>query len=139
MISKRIVYQMDDGSVAVIIPCLDCGLTVEEIADKDVPTSSQFYIVDASQIPEDRTFRGAWRLSDGNIVHNIEIAKTIAHEMRRSFREKEFEPLDTESTIPSLSSSAESARKLIREKYAAMQIAIESSSSVFQIKAALAA
>ena len=56
---KRIVYTNDDGTVAVIVPA-DCGLTIEEIADKDVPTGKKYHIVDVSDIPTDRTFRDAW-------------------------------------------------------------------------------
>jgi hypothetical protein len=58
--NKRILYPTDDGGVAVIVPAPDCGLTVEEIAAKDVPEGKPFKIVDAADIPEDRTFRDAW-------------------------------------------------------------------------------
>jgi hypothetical protein len=57
--NKRIIYPTDEGGVAVIIPA-DCGLTIEEIAAKDVPTGKTFKIVDATNIPSDRTFRNAW-------------------------------------------------------------------------------
>ena len=56
--NQRIIYPTDDG-IAVIIPA-DCGLTIEEIAAKDVPAGVPYKIVDVSEIPEDRTFRGAW-------------------------------------------------------------------------------
>jgi len=58
--TKRIIYQTDDGGVAVIIPTVECGLTIEQIADKDVPTGKPYKIVDVSDIPTDRTFRNAW-------------------------------------------------------------------------------
>lgn len=57
---KRIIYQTDDGGVAVLIPAHECGLTIEEIAAKDVPEGKPFKIVNASDIPTDRTFRNAW-------------------------------------------------------------------------------
>ena len=57
--NKRIVYKNDDGSVSIIVPA-DCGLTVEEIAAKDVPSGKEYHIVDNSEIPSDRTFRNAW-------------------------------------------------------------------------------
>ena len=60
MSNSRVIYKTDDGGVAVIIPAPDCGLTIEEIAAKDVPAGKQFKIVDVSDIPEDRTFRNAW-------------------------------------------------------------------------------
>ena len=58
--NNRIIYPTDEGGVAVIIPAAECGLTIEEIAAKDVPEGKPFKIVDVSDIPEDRTFRGAW-------------------------------------------------------------------------------
>jgi hypothetical protein len=57
--NSRILYPTDDGGVAVIVPA-DCGLTIEEIAAKDVPAGKPYEIVDVADIPSDRTFRGAW-------------------------------------------------------------------------------
>ena len=58
--NQRIIYPTDDGGVAIIIPAVECGLTIEEIADKDVPEGKPFKIVDVADIPTDRTFRDAW-------------------------------------------------------------------------------
>lgn len=58
--NQRIIYPTDDGGVAVIIPAPDCGLTIDEIAAKDVPPGKPFKIVEAADIPTDRTFRAAW-------------------------------------------------------------------------------
>ena len=60
MSNLRVIYPTDEGGVAVIIPAAECGLTIEEIAAKDVPAGKPFKIVDVSDIPEDRTFRNAW-------------------------------------------------------------------------------
>jgi hypothetical protein len=57
--NKRIIYQNDEGGISIIVPA-DCGLTIEEIATKDVPTGKAYNIVDVSEIPTDRTFRDAW-------------------------------------------------------------------------------
>lgn len=57
--NSRIIYPTDEGSVAVIIPA-ECGLTIEQIAAKDVPAGKPFKIVDVADIPTDRTFRDAW-------------------------------------------------------------------------------
>ena len=58
--NSRIIYPTADGGVAVIIPAEECGLTIEAIAAKDVPAGTPFKIVDATDIPSDRTFRNAW-------------------------------------------------------------------------------
>jgi hypothetical protein len=57
--TQRIIYPTDDGGVAILTPA-DCGLSIEEIADKDVPKGKPYKIVDVSDIPTDRTFRNAW-------------------------------------------------------------------------------
>jgi len=57
--NSRIIVPTDDGGVAVIVPA-DCGLTIEQIAAKDVPAGTPYEIVDVADIPSDRTFRGAW-------------------------------------------------------------------------------
>ena len=62
--NSRIIYSTDDGGVAVIIPAPECGLTIEEIAAKDVPAGKPFKIVDVADIPTDRTFRNAWEYSE---------------------------------------------------------------------------
>ena len=58
--NQRIIYPTDEGGVAVIIPAPECGLTIEQIAAKDVPAGKPYKIVDGSDIPSDRTFRNAW-------------------------------------------------------------------------------
>ena len=58
--NKRIIYETEEGGVAVIIPAPECDLTIEESAAKDVPEGVSYHIVDASEVPSDRTFRGAW-------------------------------------------------------------------------------
>ena len=72
--NQRIIYPTDNGGVAVIVPAAECGLTIEEIAAKDVPpivvygpeqtvvssSPRPYEIVDVADIPSDRTFRGAW-------------------------------------------------------------------------------
>ena len=44
MQNKRIIYQNDDGGVAVLTPA-DCGLTIEQIAAKDVPKASHIKLL----------------------------------------------------------------------------------------------
>lgn len=58
--NQRIIYPNDEGGVSIIIPALECGLNIEQIAAKDVPTGKPYQIVDVSDIPNDRTFRNAW-------------------------------------------------------------------------------
>jgi hypothetical protein len=66
--NKRIIYKNDTGGVAVIIPWLGSGLTVEEIAAKDVPAGKPYRIVDAADIPTDRTNRDAWTVEIADLT-----------------------------------------------------------------------
>ena len=71
------------------------------------------------------------------ITINIDKAKTIAHDKRREARLAEFAPLDVKATIPSEATAAEEARQAVREKYATMQTAIDSATTVDKIKSVL--
>jgi len=67
---KRIIYKNTDGTISIIIPA-DCGLTVEQIAQKDVPTGLKYKIVDVSDIPSDREFRNAWTIDDAELTDGV--------------------------------------------------------------------
>lgn len=69
--NQRIIYQTDDGGVAVIIPAPDCGLTIERVAAKDVPTGKPYKIVDVSEIPTDRSRREAWTVSADDLTDGV--------------------------------------------------------------------
>jgi len=71
------------------------------------------------------------------ITININKAKTIAHDARRTARSAEFAPLDIKATIPSEATSAEAERQVIRDKYAVMQTAIDAATTTDQLKAAM--
>lgn len=71
---------------------------------------------------------------------NITKAKAIAHDMRREARAVEFAPHDEviAKRIPGVTEAeAEAARQAIRDKYAAVQIAIDAAATPDEIKAAL--
>ncbi len=60
--NKRIIYQTAEGGVAILIPTPEClaERTIEEIAAKDVPAGVPYKIINAEDMPSDRTFRNAW-------------------------------------------------------------------------------
>lgn len=53
--NKRIIFPNDNGGVSIIIPTESV-----EAAMKDIPSGKPYLIVDAADIPTDRTFRNAW-------------------------------------------------------------------------------
>ncbi len=67
---KRIIYKNTDGTIEIIIPA-DCGLTIEQIAQKDVPTGLKYKIVNVSEVPTDRTFRNAWTIDEAELTDGV--------------------------------------------------------------------
>lgn len=61
--NQRIIYPNGDG-ISIVIPTGE--LPVDEVAQKDVPAGVPYLWVDASAIPEDRTFRNAWQADFSN-------------------------------------------------------------------------
>ena len=57
---QRIIYPNDDGGVSIVCPSPSTRYTMEELAIKDVPTGLPYRIINAVDIPTDRTFRDAW-------------------------------------------------------------------------------
>lgn len=58
--NKFIIYPQENNSVAIIYPAPECGLTVEEIALKDVPTGIPYMIINSNELPENDEFFEAW-------------------------------------------------------------------------------
>jgi hypothetical protein len=71
--TQRIIYQTDDGGVAVIIPAPEAleQYGIEAIALKDVPAGRPFKIVDTADIPSDRTFRAAWEVDEATLTDGV--------------------------------------------------------------------
>jgi len=55
---KVIIFPEENGSISVCNPT--GALSVEATALKDVPTGVKYKIIDASDLPTDRSFRIAW-------------------------------------------------------------------------------
>jgi hypothetical protein len=135
--SQRIIYQTSEG-VAVVIPTGE--LPIEAVLAKDVPAGVDAEVVDVSAIPSDRTFRNAWEKQGRAIGHNMAKVRSIAHDRRRAMRAEEFAPHDEviAKQIPGKDAQvAESARQAIRNKYEAMQSAIDAATTPEAVKSIL--
>lgn len=70
---------------------------VARIAAKDVPPDATgVRIVDDSELPQDRTFRGGWTLRDGRVAHDMERCREIWREKLRAERAPKLAALDVE-------------------------------------------
>lgn len=56
----------DEGAtnVVVMVPNLECGLTLEQIIAKDVPPGVPYKVVDYAELPQDPMFFNAWEWQD---------------------------------------------------------------------------
>ena len=132
---KRIIYQNSEGGVSVIVPTESV-----ELALKDVPEGIAYEIVEDDAIPADRFFRNAWVANGAAVEVDLDQAKSIGHDIRRTQREAEFAPFDAiiMKQIPGNSAAeAEASRQAIREKYALIQDAINVAETPDEIKSAL--
>jgi hypothetical protein len=68
-----IIYNQDNGNVAMIIPTPVAlqTWTIQQIADKDVPHGKPYKIVNRSDLPEDNTFFNAWEISDEELTDGV--------------------------------------------------------------------
>ena len=71
MTEQRIIYQNEHGGVSVIIPFLGSGLTIGQIAEKDVPTGKPYKIIDAEEIPTDRSARNGWTVDVADLTDGV--------------------------------------------------------------------
>lgn len=94
--NQRIIYSNASGGVSVVIPAPESGLSIDEIAAKDVPNGTPYSIVDISTIPDDRTFRNAWEKQINSIKINQSKAQDIKKNLIRVERDKRLSLLDIE-------------------------------------------
>ena len=71
--TQVIIYNGNDGIPAVIIPTPEAleQHGIQAIAIKDVPAGKPFKIVDASDIPSDRSEREAWTVDESELTDGI--------------------------------------------------------------------
>lgn len=71
--TQRIIYKTNDGGVAIIVPTNEAltNHTIEEIAQKDVPSGLAYKIVSVDDIPTDRAFRNAWEIDEALLTDGV--------------------------------------------------------------------
>lgn len=71
--NQVVIYQNDQGGIAIVRPTEDClqQHTIQAIAIKDVPAGKPFKIVDASEVPTDRTCRDSWTVEESELTDGV--------------------------------------------------------------------
>lgn len=74
-----IAFENDQGLVSILTPA-NCGLSIEEIARKDIPllngSPRGYLIIDDSDLP-DRQYRNQWRISNGAVIIDNQVAPPV--------------------------------------------------------------
>lgn len=98
MKDKRILFNTDQGELAIVIPAPDSGLTLEKVIEKCVPKGKSYKVIDISDMPIDWTFRDAWEDTElsGNVQVNMDKARTIHMDRIRYYRDQRLVELDAE-------------------------------------------
>lgn len=94
MENKRIIYQNAEGGVSVIIPTGE--IPIEDVIAKDVPAGVEYSVVDVSDLPEDRYFRKAWKISESGVEIDIKKAKNVQRDKWREARALKLVALDVD-------------------------------------------
>ncbi len=86
-----------DGHLYIMVPAPDCGLTIEEVAAKDVPVGAEYAIVTRAGLPQDGEFFRAWEQpSIGVVAVNMDKAREIWRDVIRQARDPKLAALDIE-------------------------------------------
>lgn len=71
--NQRIIFKNNDGGISIIIPTPEAleQHGISAIAVKDVPAGKPFKIVNASDIPTDRSARDSWTVDEAELTDGI--------------------------------------------------------------------
>jgi hypothetical protein len=122
-----IAFENNDG-VSILTPILDSGLTIEQIAEKDIPLLNgeprPYLILDDSELP-DRIDRDRWKIQGNSVIidESIPLPETIreidARRLRLALHQLNL--LDTvETSIAALGRAAQiewEYATIIKENY----------------------
>lgn len=73
MSNKNVVWQNEDGVVAIFTPTAEAlaKYSIEEIAPIVAASGKKYGIVDASEIPTDKTFRDEWEVDETLLTDGV--------------------------------------------------------------------
>lgn len=71
--NKVIIYKQDNGVVAIVRPTEEAVnlYGIEAVAQKDVPAGKPYKIIDAVDVPTDRSQRDAWTVANEFLTDGI--------------------------------------------------------------------
>ena len=69
----KIIFQNDNGGISIIHPTDEALeiMSIDEIAQKDVPTGKPYKIINDNDIPIDRSYRDAWTIDEAILTDGV--------------------------------------------------------------------
>lgn len=101
---KKIIYTRPDGGLSVVTPVRNTAPRLETLTDEEIerraleklpPDAINPRLVDASAIPQDRTFRNAWTQIGSDVVHDMGKCRALHRTKLRELRKPRLEALDS--------------------------------------------
>lgn len=70
---RVIIYKQENGGLSIILPTEEAVALhgIEAVAVKDVPSGKPYKIIDAAEIPTDRSMRDAWTVDDVDLTDGV--------------------------------------------------------------------
>ena len=132
-----ILYTADNGNLVLVYPADNCGLTVEQIQAKDIPSGKTSYIINKSAVPTDRSFKWAWKFNGSAIEVDMTKAKEIHKTNIRNARISKLAELDIEfqRALETSSSTTDIVSKKQALRDAPADSAIAAASNEAELKA----
>lgn len=71
--AEVIIYKQNNGVIAVIYPSPEflSENSIQDLAEKDVPTGFPYKIIDITDLPSDRSQRMAWSVDDSDLDDGV--------------------------------------------------------------------
>lgn len=111
--SKAIVWTHEDGGVAITHLAEGADLTV---ALAHLPEGVSHTVIDAADLPADRTFRKAWATRDGTVEVDMGRARDVWRDHIRRRRRPLLEALDVEAVRADEDGHAEGKARVVERK-----------------------
>ena len=69
----KIIFKNDNGGISIIHPTDEALeiMSIDEIAQKDVPTGKPYKIINDNDIPTDRSYRDAWTIDEAILTDGV--------------------------------------------------------------------
>jgi hypothetical protein len=126
------------NSVVSISPHYKGGLAAvaeQAIKEQGLPDDTAWQEVEDALEP---IFKGARKVENGKLIAGLAKSKLIAHDFRRVNRSKEFSVIDGDNENVQVSAQAQAKRQVVRDKYAQLQMDIDSVTDGAELKQLMA-